>query len=445
MGALGVLETHGLTIATAALAAGGLLVVAAAVGMVADSWLALVAGREIVRHGLPSRDELAAVTLGRHWVDQQWLGQLLLYELHRIARDYFPILLMCLTGIPAMTAAVALGRRASTDRSVAGIALLALLPFLGEAALPRTQSLAYPAFVLLLALLLRKQTWTTRAASIGLIVVWSNIHGSVLLGAAAASLRFLQDLRSSRARAVLLVAATWLATGCSPYALDLPTYYRSTAGSSAFGEVLSQWRPLGVSARAVPIWLLVVTAVWLIGRSRRRFWTFEPALVLVLVLLTVHSVRTAPFLALAAVSLLPRLIERPASEPSKSGLRAALAIASVGMSALVAAVAVTHARFSPLPPQAAAAAGNVSGKIFAPLELGDWLLWSNPTTRGRVSVDARAELLTSGELHRFAALWHGGNGWKKLAAGYQSFVFSPTDERLLVRRLLARSSRLRVV
>jgi hypothetical protein len=445
VGALGVLETHGLTIATAALAAGGLLVVAAAVGMVADSWLALVAGREVVRHGLPSRDGLAVVTFGRHWVDQQWLGQILLYELHRVTRDYFPLLLACLTAIPAMTAAIALGRRASTDRAVAGVALLALLPFLTEAALPRTQSLAYPTFVLLLALLLRRQTWATRAASIGLIVVWANIHGSVLLGAGAVSLRFLQDMRSSRARAALLVAATWLATLCSPYALDLPTYYRSTAGSSAFGEVLSQWRPLGLSVRAMPIWLLVVTAVWLIGRSRRRFWTFEPALVLVLVLLTVHSVRTAPFLALAAVSLLPRLIERPAPEPSTSGLRVVLAIASVSMSALVAAVAVTHVHFSPLAPRAAAAATAGNGKIFVPLELGDWLLWTTPAARGRVSVDARAELLTSLQLRRFAGLWHEGYDCKKLAAGYLSFVFSPTYEGVLGRRLLDRSSGLRVV
>jgi hypothetical protein len=70
------LREHPLTIAAAALATGLLLVIAASAGMVGDSWLALVAGREIAKHGLPAHDTLAVVTLGRRWVDQQWLGQL---------------------------------------------------------------------------------------------------------------------------------------------------------------------------------------------------------------------------------------------------------------------------------------------------------------------------------------------------------------------------------
>src|SRR5918996_5023511 len=47
--------------------------------LVADSWLTLVAGREVVENGLPSRDELTVLGLGRDWTDQQWGAQLLAY------------------------------------------------------------------------------------------------------------------------------------------------------------------------------------------------------------------------------------------------------------------------------------------------------------------------------------------------------------------------------
>jgi hypothetical protein len=400
----------------------------------------------VAQHGLPSRDNLAVVTSGRAWVDQQWLGQLVLYELHRATRDYFPLLLACLAAIPALLGSIALGRRGSTDRAVAGVAALTLLPFLGAAALARTQSLAYPLFVVLLALLQRRQTWATQIATLGVIALWANLHGSVLLGAGAASLHFVQDARRHRGRTTLLVGSTWLATFCSPYALDLPSYYRSTAANSTFSEVLTQWQPLGFSARALPTWLLVVGVVWLVGRSRRRLWAFEPVLLLALVVLTVDSARTAPFLALAAVALLPRLTARSRAGRRETLVRARLAVAAVAMAALIAAVAVTHVRFSPLAPEAAAAAAAAGdGKIFVPLELGDWLLWNEPTVRGRVSADARAELLTAPELRRFAGVWHGAEGWRELTAGYRSFVLSPTDERWLVRRLVARSPRLAVV
>jgi hypothetical protein len=83
--------------------------------------------------------------------------------------------------------------------------------------------------------------------------------------------------------------------------------------------------------------------------------------------------------------------------------------------------------------------------VTVPLELGDWLMWNEPAMRGRVAADARAELLTASELRRFAGLWRGAAGWRTLTAGYRSFVLSPTDERWLVRRLVARSPRLAVV
>ena len=49
-----------------------------------DGWLALVVGRLIDEHGLPSRNGLTVLGHGKDWVDQQWLAQLLVYESQRV-------------------------------------------------------------------------------------------------------------------------------------------------------------------------------------------------------------------------------------------------------------------------------------------------------------------------------------------------------------------------
>ena len=46
-----------------------------------DTWFSLIAGRLIWNNGLPHDDSLAALTLGRTWVDQEWLGHLGIYGL----------------------------------------------------------------------------------------------------------------------------------------------------------------------------------------------------------------------------------------------------------------------------------------------------------------------------------------------------------------------------
>ena len=49
-----------------------------------DGWLALVAGRLIAAHGIPSHDYLTVMAHGAPWIDQQWLSQLTIFELERV-------------------------------------------------------------------------------------------------------------------------------------------------------------------------------------------------------------------------------------------------------------------------------------------------------------------------------------------------------------------------
>ncbi len=57
------------------------LVVHLSTSLVADGWMALLSGRVVAQHGLPSHDAVTIWAHGRTWVDQQWLAQVTLYGL----------------------------------------------------------------------------------------------------------------------------------------------------------------------------------------------------------------------------------------------------------------------------------------------------------------------------------------------------------------------------
>ena len=80
-----------------------------------DAFLALVCGREIAQHGLPHLDEVAHTTHGHVWTDQQWLGQLVIYETeHLVGLRITLVLQAIVTGLAfALTAQYALKRGAT--------------------------------------------------------------------------------------------------------------------------------------------------------------------------------------------------------------------------------------------------------------------------------------------------------------------------------------------
>src|SRR2546430_8170977 len=57
---------------------------AVAAEFVQDSWLALAGGRDIAHNGLPWHERLTVLTLGDHWVDQQWLGKMVFFLLSAV-------------------------------------------------------------------------------------------------------------------------------------------------------------------------------------------------------------------------------------------------------------------------------------------------------------------------------------------------------------------------
>lgn len=421
-----------------------------------DGWLALVGGREVVHHGLPSIDRLTFWSAGRRWTDQQWLGQLGLYGLEvmggiravlaahwLIVSSTFAILLLAarrLGGSPTSTAVVAAG---------------AFIPLLGTISEVRTEAAGGLLFILTLWLLiaeLRAPTWRLYLV-LPLLVVWANVHGSVLLGAGlcvvAGAAFTVEQLRLPRAdrlrhrhrRAATLLLGPVACVFASPYAFSLSDYYRRTLFNHDFGKFVTEWQPTTFSLANLPVFVLVGGGIWLLSRSGSATSPFERIAFLLTAVAAFTAVRNIGWLAIVSVMVLPRTFGR--ARPVRTADR----VPAVAVGLMLAAagglvfslVAVGRAPGSQLaaryPDRAAAVVARAlerdpSARIFANEQFADWLLWRLPAARGRVGFDARFELLTSGELRRVSR-WtmQSTDRWRGAAAGTAIAVI-PTNQTM---------------
>jgi len=427
-----------------------------------DGWMALVSGREIVAHGLPSHETLTVWAHGRRWVDQQWLAQLLLYGLWRGGGLKLALFAHAAMSVGAFAAAAVLARRlGATARSTTWISLPVLVTFYPGASVMRTQSFAYPLFVAVFWLLVTDARKPSRRvfAALPLLVVWANLHGSVLLGAALVSLAGLVGLAgllASRSRrglwhAVVLTFAPWLCVLVSPYALHLPAYYENVLRGSGFSRFVTEWAPTTLTLVTVPLYLLMVGGVWLLGRTRNRLSAFEKLAFLTTAVLAFQTVRDIVWFGLVALVLLPRLLDEvipSVPEPRRLNRLLAACICG-GVVIAVVGVATNPASwferdFPAAAADAAAAAAGPHGRVLATSPFADWLLWTHPELAGRVAFDARFELLTPVQLERAARFLGRSGAWARTANPYRVLVLGTQDDSQL-RAALLRSGLARVV
>src|SRR2546423_6589379 len=134
------LEENGtLVVVVAAFAA--VLIAHLRTALAADGWMALLSGRVVAQHGLPSHDTLTIWGHGRKWVDQQWLAQLVLYELERLGGLRLVLLVHAALVTLGLGGAAALPPRlGGSARSATWVALPVLIAFWPGAAIMRPQS-----------------------------------------------------------------------------------------------------------------------------------------------------------------------------------------------------------------------------------------------------------------------------------------------------------------
>jgi hypothetical protein len=431
--------------------------------LVQDSWLALVSGREIVANGLPHTDTFAIWTHGVEWVDQQWLAQVTLYGAYALGGVQLALLahvgLLMVAFASALAAARALG---ASTRSVCLVGALCM--FVAPWALQlRAQTFAIPLFVWLFWLLAADSRAPSRRVFLALpiLVVWANLHGTVVLAAllvAARGLTYgLAELRRTNrspswlARTVALTVLPLACLFASPYGLALAGYYRTMLVSPLLRSFVDEWGASLPSPNTIVFYVLGVAAALLLLRHRSRLTGFEQLALVGLLLAGASAIRSIVWFSLAALLVLPRLLDGALSQwPRRLGRRPRLLLAGTALAAILVAtgiaVAKPSARYADGWPATAAertaavVAQRPGATVLADDRYADWLLWAQPALSGRIAYDIRFELLSRRHFEQIGA-YHGRSpGWRSAIRSYDVLVVDQKDGPELVRALLADSA-----
>jgi hypothetical protein len=426
------LEENG-TVVVVVAAFAAVLITHLRTALAADGWMALLSGRVVSHHGLPSHDLLTIWAHGHRWVDQQWLAQLVLYELERLGGLRLVLLVHAALVTLGLGAAAVLARRmGGSARSTTWVALPVLVAFWPGAAVMRPQSFAYALFVAVLWLLLDDLRQQSRRVYLvlPLLVLWANLHGSVVVGSALVSGYALVEIATSlwakpravHLRSLVLLIGPWL------------------------------WAPTTLTLAHAPVYLLALGGLWLLGRTGGLTSAFEKLAFVGLSLLAFAAVRNAVWLALISLVVLPRLMDTlraPAVEPRRMNrmiaivMLAGVMVATVGV-AFEPASWFTREEYPAGAERAAAAAAGSDGRVFANERYADWLVFEHSKLAGRIAYDSRFELLTSRQLGSVIEFRNLVSGWRSTVRGYSVLVLNKTDDRKPIRALL-RARQARVV
>jgi hypothetical protein len=424
-----------------------------------DTWLAVLGGREVVAHGLPSHDTLAIWTHGREWVDQQWLAQLFFYGLYAGGGIKLVLEVHAVAVAAAFACAIVFARRhGASTRSICWVAVPAYFLLTWTAWVARAQSLALLLFVMLAALLIADARSPSRRVflALPLLALWANIHGTAAMAAMLVALRGISYAVERRRRprpewaprAAALVVIPFACLFASPYAANLPHYYEAILLNGGFRQLVVEWRPTAPSIQTAPFYLLAFLTVWLIGRARDRLCTYEKALLAFTLLLGLEALRSVIWFTLAALMLLPTLLDAVLEENTAAMRFRVLnrAFVATSIAAAVITIAVVAAKPSswferdyPSGVLAAfdrAQARDPNMRVFADEAYGDWLLLRRPQLRGRLAFDIRFELTSKQQLQNLLDIKRREEGWKRMVAPYSLFVLKKGPDSKLAKSLL---------
>jgi hypothetical protein len=433
----------------------------------ADTWLTLLGGREITSHGIPHHDTLAVISHGRDWIDQQWLSQVLFYELYRLGG--MGLLLRLNLVLFMLPLGLALWAARRSGASPARILLVGIPALLLTGTFVRAQVLSQILFVPLFLLLLRESRRPSRRVLLAfpILLLWANLHGAVVVGAALVAAlgasELLREARRSRrvtpaaARAAALLTAPWLCLFATPYGLGTFEYYRATMHNPVLARYVSEWMtPTLFSLWGMLFFPFAALAIFLAGRRLHLLNAFEVMALAITLVGALLALRSVVWFSYVCVILVPRLLEDvwptriPASLPRREHLfRVAATGAAVGLFLVVFGKPITTMKHQ-WPDSATQQVGRIlaahpDAKVLASEEYADWLLFRVPQARGRIAFDGRWEILTSTQLQDVMRYLLLPNPWtERLDRGYRLIVLDPKQHGKLVRTLAARPGLRRV-
>ena len=431
--------------------------------LASDSYFTLYSGRHVFQHGIPHHEVLTTAAQGHAWIDQQWLAQLLYYTAWRVGGyALFVLLSSALVAVAATLLLRTLMRHGVARRVALEWTLVAVAGCLTNT-VPRAQSFAYPLFVIAVGTVFTDSShreWRPKLLLlVPTLIVWANLHGSVLMGAgmvaAYSGIRAVSSvIRGSRRSAAgyglltVLAAAAPLAT---PYGLSIVGYYRNVLGNPVLTKAVTEWRHPSLHDHiSYPYFVvvpLVVLTVAIVAWRRRQAPALVPlAITTVLLLMSVRAIRNEIWFVLAGVMLAAMTAARPSSPNRTSDRVSRLSpMLVIGAASLVIGTVLMIAR-QPLSEferginratLAAADRASADGSgtpILADESDASALLWLRPDTEGRVAFDIRYEQYSPAQLNAYANFLHGSNP-VEVADDYGVVLLTVRDHEQTVRLL----------
>ena len=419
--------------------------------VVGDTWLTLMAGREVVEHGLPSTETITLLGQGATWTDQQWLAQVVFYGAHGLAGMRAVVLLDVLLVLLALAFATATARTSgASSRSTFLIGLLAVIAGPWGWTI-RAQSAALPLYAGVLWLLVDASRRGVRRRTLlvlPLLVLWANLHGSVVLGAGLTVLLALVELVRARRLSWTPVALAVLAPLCvlaTPYGWDIVAYYDLMLVDAPFAPILREWQWSSPSGTTALFWALALVAVALLAlrRCRSRLTFYELAVLAVTFIGAVQAVRGVIWFALACAAILPVALDGLLTKADVDAPKVNRVISLVSLAGLAIAILAFLAHsaswyVSDWSEQRIAAVREAtrdpSTRVWATDGTADWLLWRIPDLRGRISYDVRFELYDKPTLDRIVDYQTRHGDWKSIATDYRVVI---VDDASHLRAFLA--------
>ncbi|HLA77006.1 MAG TPA: hypothetical protein VJU18_05435 [Vicinamibacteria bacterium] len=300
----------------------------------------------------------------------------------------------------------------------------------------RPHLLGWCLFALLMLLLERRRYWAVPL----LLAVWANVHASVLLGAGLSGLRFLEELRATRARRFLVLgAAVAGAPLLNPYGWHAYLLFFRISGHTDF---VNEWKPFGTETAGFVVLVLLFLAT-LAGLLLSRVLSPGDTLrVAVLGYVGFAASRNAVVAAIALGPLLGRWYGPALARLGRSwSVTAACAALAVPLG-----IGVRHAgdrqlfRFGlnplhlPVESVAFLERHRLPDPLFNDYNFGGYLLWAAP--QRRVFVDGRLEVYGGKPLDDYLKASRGEAGWRQVLDEYGVKTALLRPERPLVRELL---------
>jgi hypothetical protein len=403
-----------------------------------DVWWHLKAGQYMAEHkSIPRTDPFSYTRAGQPWVAHEWLTEVLLYELQRLA-GWGGLIVFFAAMLSA--AFFLLYLRCGPNPFLAGVAMLcaagATLPVWGVR--PQVVSLLLTSLWLLI---LERSERNPRVLwwTLPLTLLWVNLHAGFALGLALSALFLTAGLiertlgsRSGvsqmrlRLPAVVLLLDLLLVP-LNPNGFRMFSYPIETLRSAAIQNYIAEWAsPNFHHAEYWPFLLVVLGTFAVLGWSRVELRPRELLLLMVSLYASLASIRLMPLFVLIAVPLVVhRLGSWTASRSRRVGspggfrlpFNAALALGMAAFAALHTAQVIDRqpqAEEQRFPARAVAFLQSHPpiGRIFNHYDWGGYLIWKlYPPTR--VFIDGRADLYGRELLDQFADTYQFKGAWQQ--------------------------------